>query len=165
MEYKILRLPPSLRKGLKKPLGEVFCDIRDLRVESDNLVCVGDRVSQDALEAGFYPWLIVYDGRIKRKYVGVSSVIEQFKAKLLEVKNPAGLLTPEVFRVLGEVFDSDEKYKLYIDGEEDLVTLVAIKLAPLGSVVVYGQPGEGLVAVEVTEGMRVKVNNMMERMG
>jgi len=75
------------------------------------------------------------------------------------------LLTPEVFRVLGEVFDSDEKYKLYIDGEEDLVTLVAIKLAPLGSVVVYGQPGEGLVAVEVTEGMRVKVNNMMERMG
>lgn len=38
---------------------------------------------------------------------------------------------------------------MIVDGEEDLLTLVAMAVAPLGSFVIYGQPREGVVLVEV----------------
>jgi len=40
---------------------------------------------------------------------------------------------------------------LIIDGEEDLLVLPVVQYAPIGSVVYYGQPGEGLVKVVVTK--------------
>ena len=38
-----------------------------------------------------------------------------------------------------------------IEGEEDLLTIPAVMEAPLGAVVFYGQPLEGVVAVRVDE--------------
>ncbi|MEA1924987.1 MAG: DUF359 domain-containing protein [Candidatus Altiarchaeota archaeon] len=164
MEYRLLRLPSSLRRELKKPFGRVLGDIRELDDESDILVCVGDRVSADALEAGLKPKIIVYDCRIKRESIELPSSIKNHKAELVEVKNPPGSLTPEAFNALGRALDSGLEYKIFVDGEEDLVALAAIKLAPLGSLVVYGQPGEGLVAVEVDGVMKEKVDKIMEQM-
>jgi len=39
---------------------------------------------------------------------------------------------------------------VYVEGEEDLLTLPVIVLAPESTAVIYGQPMEGLVIVEVT---------------
>ncbi|OYT53648.1 MAG: hypothetical protein B6U72_05135 [Candidatus Altiarchaeales archaeon ex4484_2] len=164
MEYRLLRLPSSLRRELKKPFGRVLGDVRELDAESDIIICVGDRVSVDVLEAGLKPRVIVYDCRIKRESIELPSSIKKHKAKLVEVKNPPGSLTPEAFNALERALDSGLEYKIFVDGEEDLVALAAIKLAPLGSLVVYGQPGEGLVAVEVDGVMKEKVNKIMEQM-
>lgn len=38
---------------------------------------------------------------------------------------------------------------ILVDGEEDLAVLPCILTAPSGSLVLYGQPGEGLVVCEV----------------
>ncbi len=38
-----------------------------------------------------------------------------------------------------------------VEGEEDLLTLVAVVLAPLGSLVAYGQPDRGIVIVVVSD--------------
>ncbi len=164
MEYRLLRLPSSLRRELKKPFGRVLGDIRELDIGLDILVCVGDRVSDDVLEAGLKPRIIVYDCRIKRERIELPSSIKNHKAELVKVKNPPGSLTPEVFNVLERALGSGLEYKIFVDGEEDLVALAAIKLAPLGSFVVYGQPGEGLVAVEVDGVMKDKVDKIMEQM-
>ncbi len=164
MEYRLLRLPLSLRRELKKPFGRVLDDIRELDIESGILICVGDRVSADALEAGLEPKIIVYDSRIKRESIKLPSSIRNHRAELVEVKNPAGYLTPEAFSALEKALGSDLGYKIFIEGEEDLVALAAIKLAPLGSLVIYGQPGEGLVAVEVDGVMKGKVDKIMEQM-
>ena len=46
---------------------------------------------------------------------------------------------------------------LVVDGEEDLLALPAIAYVPLGNVVFYGQPQEGLVQVIVTKEKKQEV--------
>jgi uncharacterized protein (UPF0218 family) len=51
-----------------------------------------------------------------------------------------------------------------VEGEEDLLTLVAMAVAPLGSFVIYGQPGEGLVVVEVDDAAKNRAWCFLEGM-
>ena len=55
----------------------------------------------------------------------------------------------------------DESTIIVVDGEEDLLALPAIALAPLTSVILYGQPDEGLVIVKVDEGIRSIATKML----
>jgi len=50
-----------------------------------------------------------------------------------------------------------------IKGEEDLLTLPAILLAPLGAIVIYGQKDVGAVVVEVTEEIKQKISNIINQ--
>ncbi|HOP09469.1 MAG TPA: DUF359 domain-containing protein, partial [Candidatus Methanofastidiosa archaeon] len=54
--------------------------------------------------------------------------------------------------------------KIFIDGEEDLATLPAIFFAPEGAIVVYGQPDEGIVIVNVTDEKKKEVYSILSRM-
>ena len=51
-----------------------------------------------------------------------------------------------------------------VDGEEDLLALVAISVAPDGSLVVYGQPNEGLVLVPVTSQKKKEIADILALM-
>ncbi len=53
---------------------------------------------------------------------------------------------------------------MVVDGEEDLLTLVAVLCAPENSLVVYGQPHEGIVVVKVTEKTKRKIRRIVEAM-
>ncbi len=161
---KQLKLTHPLRSVLKKPFGKLLQDVRDIKAGSQMLICVGDSVSEKALLAGFRPKIIVYDGKIKRKDIEIPSIVKEHRAEELRVSNPAGYLMPEVFSALEEAFSSDTEYKIFVDGEEDLVSLAAIELAPEHSVVIYGQPDEGFVAVEVDEVKKKQVKDIMEQM-
>ena len=44
-----------------------------------------------------------------------------------------------------------------MDGEEDLMVFPVCLFAPPNSVVMYGQPNEGLVIAEITNDLRNKV--------
>lgn len=77
------------------------------------------------------------------------------------VKNPAGCITPELSReVLNSLSSfaqsSQQKFYLHVEGEEDLATVAAVLHAPLGSLVYYGQPNQGLVEIEVNEAIKEK---------
>jgi uncharacterized protein (UPF0218 family) len=52
---------------------------------------------------------------------------------------------------------------LDVDGEEDLATLPAVVAAPDGASVVYGQPDEGMVLVEVTPETRAEMRELLGR--
>ncbi len=52
---------------------------------------------------------------------------------------------------------------MLVDGEEDLVVLPAIMIAPDGASVVYGQPDEGMVHVVVDDEVRREVRALLER--
>jgi len=164
MEYRLLKLDKSLRSRLKKPFGRLLKDVRDLETSSHMLICVGDRVSEEALNAGLRPKIIVYDGKVMREDVEIPSVILDYPGREVRVKNPPGSLTSEVFEVLEEALGSDSQSKIFVDGEEDMVSVAAVSLAPLGSTVIYGQPDEGLVVVEVNEDSKMKVEKIMEQM-
>lgn len=157
-----LRLPQSLRIKLKKPLGKFIQDLNSLKDKT--LICVGDQASKDVLGKGLKPKLCVYDGKIARKEVEIPSEIKKYDAEEMKVKNRSGTLSREVFQAVEKALSSSSNCKILVEGEEDLVTLVAVKYAPSGSMVLYGQPNEGLVAVEVSDKTKKKINSMLDEM-
>ena len=51
-----------------------------------------------------------------------------------------------------------------VDGEEDLLVIPVCLFAPENTIVMYGQPNEGLVIVEITNQVREKVQNIVNLM-
>lgn len=151
-----------LRATLKKPLGVLRESMVELKAE--NLVCVGDIVSESAIVGGLTPKLVVYDGRCRRKECGVSPAIEGYAAREVVVDNPAGGITAEAADAVKCAFASSGKTKIRVRGEEDLLTLPAIAYAPDGWKVAYGQPDKGVVEVTVNAKIKNKVKKMLEEM-
>ena len=60
---------------------------------------------------------------------------------------------------------TDEKTLILVDGEEDLFALPAIFLAPINSLVLYGQPNKGFVLVKVTDKTRLIAMKILKEMG
>jgi len=51
-----------------------------------------------------------------------------------------------------------------VDGEEDLLAIIAVQTSPLGSLVVYGQPGEGIVLVRVSGAKKAEAQAILDQM-
>lgn len=81
----------------------------------------------------------------------------------VSVDNPAGIITDELIRTLCEAFASEKLLRIFVRGEEDLATLPVILLAPIGAVVLYGQPDEGVVFVEVTKKKKEEIRALFLR--
>ena len=163
----MLRLPDELRPLLKRPLGQLFTNVaaaveRLQQLHPAELIAVGDVVTAGLLEAGLKPDVAVVDMMVMRSPVDEKTkrVIENFEVEIVRVKNPAGTITRELREALEE---AKPLLKIVVDGEEDLATIPAVLSAPLGSVVVYGQPGEGVVLVEVTEAKRREFVELLKR--
>ena len=75
---------------------------------------------------------------------------------ILEADNPAGTITENLWETIEEAIsltlkDSENRI-IVVKGEEDLAVLPCLLVAPENAVVLYGQPNEGLVFVNVFEG-------------
>lgn len=157
-----LKLPESLRLKLKKPLGDFVTDIDSLK--NRTVICVGDQASKDVIRSGIRPTLCVYDGRIARRNVGIPREITVYDVVELKVKNEPGTLSREAVDAVERALGSGGNYRIRVEGEEDLMTLAAVKYAPLGSIVLYGQPGVGLVGVGVDENSKAMVESLLREM-
>ena len=83
---------------------------------------------------------------------------------MLHIKNPQGTITGEAITAVREALESDDHFHIIVDGEEDLLALIAVLYAPERSLVVYGQPYEGIVVVEVTSGKKDKAMEILKTM-
>lgn len=163
----MLKLPDEVRPLLKHPLGQLFSSVTTAieylqQLRPTRLIAVGDIVTAELLEAGLKLDVAVVDFVVMRSPVDkkIRRTIDLFDAKIVRVKNPAGTITQELRAVLDE---AKPPLKIIVDGEEDLATLPAVLSAPLGSVVVYGQPYKGVVIVEVTESTRREFEALLEQ--
>jgi len=154
----VLKLPDEVRSLLKRPLGQLFPNVTAAiehlqQLHPPRLIAVGDVVTAKLLDAGLRPDVAVVDTKVMRLPADEKTkrAVETFEAKVVRVKNQAGAITPELREALKA---AKPPLKIIVEGEEDLATLPAVISAPLGSAVVYGQPGAGLVLVEVTEPKR-----------
>ena len=159
-----------MRVDLKTPLGELFRgDVSDnvvvLReiLEEKKPPCfatVGDYVTFYIMESGLNPDLAVVDHRVMRQDV------EPFKflREKVAVINPAGTITAEAQRVLGDAITLKKRLGVVVEGEEDLLVLPLMAMMPIGSVIVYGQPREGMVVVTLTEERRRWAKDFMAEM-
>jgi uncharacterized protein (UPF0218 family) len=164
-------IPPVIRDKLKKPWGKLLRgsfdkttnEIREIIKEENSpcVITVGDVVSKNLVEGGIHPKLLVVDNKVMRTNVKSLSLPE---GEEVHVKNPPGTITREAIKAIREAFKTDRIVKIIVDGEEDLLTLVAVLYAPENSIVVYGQPGEGAVVVKVTKDKKDEAADILKAM-
>lgn len=149
-----LVMPESMREALGKPLGKVLKGWIP-QEKKQMIITVGDIATKTFLDAGIIPALAVIDGKVGRKPYPI--VVSQLrKTTPCEAKSGPGFISREAIEAIQKIFVHSpalplSHHALLIDGEEDLLVLPVIIHAPVGSVVYYGQPNEGLVEVVVTK--------------
>ena len=171
---RLLLLPDELRSSLKEPLGRLYkgTGLECVTAMKKELLCakkvaaIGDMTAFYLLEASIVPDLLVVDNKTKRMPVSdhVREMLDHESYKTVMVKNPAATITKDLIDQIRESLHGTNHIKIVVEGEEDLATLPAILYAPLGSVVVYGQPNEGSVLVDVTPERKLHIEDFMKRM-
>ena len=164
-----MQLPDDLRDQLKTPLGNLVSDndpnkeniIKKISAESV-IITVGDRTTENMLQLGLKPQIQIIDGLEKRSECAVPAD-DTINTKL-SCKNPPGEITEESIQVIQKAFSSEPPVRITVDGEEDLLVIPACIFAPENSVVMYGQPNEGLVIVTITPEIRAKVQKILDVM-
>jgi uncharacterized protein (UPF0218 family) len=125
------------------------------------IITVGDRVTQDLTSNQLFPDVLIIDNRVMRKEITPISATAENN---MNVQNPPGTITDEAWQAIETAMRESRRTKITVDGEEDLLTLVAVLAAPENSLVFYGQPHEGIVAVKATVETKQKIQNMIEEM-
>jgi uncharacterized protein (UPF0218 family) len=125
------------------------------------VIAVGDVVSKNMSAHHIPSHVIIVDSKVLREPIRPIQVMAEIT---LHVKNPPGTLIREAWTTVQEALKQDRPTRVLVDGEEDLFTLVAVSQAPENTLVVYGQPNEGVVAVKVTEETRRKVQRIIGAM-
>jgi len=164
-----LQLPENLRDQLKNPLGNLIKDndpnkknvLKKIYAESI-IITVGDRTTENMLQLGLKPQIQIIDGLEKRSECAVPAD-DTINTKL-SCKNPPGEITEESIQVIQKAFSSEPPVRITVDGEEDLLVIPVCIHAPENSVVMYGQPNEGLVIVTITPEIRAKVQKILDIM-
>ena len=164
-----MQLPDDLRDQLKTPLGNLINDndpnkeniIKKISAESV-LITVGDKTTENILQLGLKPQIQIIDGLEKRNQ-RIVPTDDTINTKL-SCKNPPGEITEESMQIIKKAFSSEPPVRIIVDGEEDLLVIPVCILAPENSVVMYGQPNEGLVIVQITPKIRAKVQKILDAM-
>ena len=162
-----MQLPDDLRDQLKNPLGNLVSDndpnkeniIKKISAESV-IITVGDRTTENMLQLGLKPQIQIIDGLEKRNRRVVPT--DDAVNTNLSCRNPPGEITEESIQVIQKAFSSEPPVRITVDGEEDLLVLPVCMYAPEGSVVMYGQPNEGLVIVHIMPDIQAKVQKILD---
>jgi uncharacterized protein (UPF0218 family) len=146
-------LPRRLRGVLAAPPpgSQLLADTRLMpQLRYSCIISVGDYVTLRLLEAGIRPWAAVVDCRSQRRGDEESCrrILAALDAPVERVANPPGSIRPEAAAAVGRA--AREGGVVLVEGEEDLLALVAIVAAPQGCVAVYGYPGVASLVVPVT---------------
>ena len=164
-----MHLPENLRDELKIPLGLLIKNddsekariIKQIYAENV-VITIGDATSELLIKMGLIPFLQIVDGKEKRhdRELPVNDSI----VTSLYCVNPPGGLTQQSIDTIKKSFNSKPPIRILVDGEEDLMVLPACLFSPENSVVMYGQPNEGLVIVRITNEIREKIQKIVNSM-
>lgn len=166
---KSYALPRGLRSRLTKPLGTLFTQsgidsgafAATVRAAS-LVVTVGDRVTDTLAEMGRVPDVQIVDGlekRAKRKPPKAPHVTT------IRAANPAGSITEEALDAVRLAFERPMPSRVLVKGEEDLLAIPAVMVAPPGAVIYYGQPNEGIVMVIADAAAKRRSKELLRLMG
>ncbi|WML67136.1 MAG: GTP-dependent dephospho-CoA kinase [Methanoregula sp. SKADARSKE-2] len=139
----MLILPEEHRKLFQEPFGELHRTIEDIipRFGKNPLYAVGDVVTHNLHKNHILPEVAVVDGFTMRS---PCSRIPAVRGECIRIKNPAGTITGELESAL-EYAVTHPPVTIFVDGEEDLAVIPLVIAAPMGAIVLYGQPDEGVV--------------------
>jgi uncharacterized protein (UPF0218 family) len=172
-------LTPECIRILKEPFGNLIPDkninrrkLNAVLRDAKKIISVGDATTDRLISFGIIPDISVIDGkerRMKRKYVNNSSLsgdqLDKNLAKELKCSNEAGTISMKAVELLQDALEMSSPVRIIVDGEEDLLALPLFLIVPDKSVVMYGQPYEGLVVVKIDLKIRKKAKDLMDRIG
>lgn len=150
---------------MKKPLGRLYKPYQTkslrLALEHRTIIAVGDAAVRKLAKLGRHPYVSVYDLKTKRRPIPLKEEkwFESLHAEKFSCVNPAGYITPSLEQAVQKCLKNSGPSKLFVIGEEDLAALVFLIHAKSG-VVCYGQPGKGLVVIEVNEKTREEAKKL-----
>jgi hypothetical protein len=162
-----LKLPESLRENLKWPLGPLLQgpDVIPAIRAASPVVTVGDFCTLDLIARGRTPDLCLVDFKTRRQEdPELREAFGRVQAHVVRLRNPPGSITTDAWRVLSEAFKSEERVRVEVQGEEDLLALVCIALAPETAAVLYGMPGQGVVVVRANQTAKARILSILRRM-
>lgn len=156
-----LIITPEIRKKLKDPWGNLYKSFEPKELKNNQMVIsVGDETTKILNQNNIPLGISVVDFKVarERKFSDVRDLGFSENIILRKVANPPGTLSAEIFLAIREAFDSGKNPQvILVDGEDDLAVLPLILEAPLGTNIFYGQPGEGLVRIEVNEKIKAEI--------
>ena len=141
------RLPEAERSSLQKPFGRVFPDIRALapEIRGRTVYAVGDVVTHNLMKEGITPRIAIIDGHTMRE---PCTRVPTLPFRRILARNPPGTISDELVQAIRDAVGNPPAL-IFVEGEEDLAVLPLVLAAPPGTVILYGQPGEGVVLREV----------------
>ena len=145
----MLTLPEEHRRLFKEPFGVLYRNIREILplLADKNVYAVGDVVTHNLHKNGIVPAVAIVDGYTMRS---PCKRVPDMTGNYIRVKNPAGCITDSLIQALDTAVASSP-CMIFVDGEEDLAAIPMVIAAPLGSIVLYGQPHQGVVLRTVTK--------------
>lgn len=171
MELKTRILTPKLRAELKKPFGLLIQGPVELSIwklkefmekeKPPKVICVGDVVTSNLIKFGVPPDLCIVDNKVMRK--PVKPVLVK-TTHTLYTPNPPSTITKEAWLTVKKGASASQKTRIVVDGEEDLLAIPAVIFAPEKSMVVYGQPNQGIVIIKVTKQNKLKCHRIIDSM-
>ena len=138
----------ALRRAVEKvkPLPTIF---------------VGDTITKNAEASGIVADVIIVDFLEKR----LESLyrISPGERNILRLKNAPGTIDGKAWDVVFSAIQ-DRNSLVAVEGEEDLLALVAIAVAPVGSLVAYGQPDRGIVITLVSDAEKSLIEQIIREL-
>lgn len=157
-----------MREALKRPMGLLLQDsdvtrenvLKTIKKETF-LITVGDATTEKMIKFGLGPSLQIVDSLEKRRKreLPAGNV-----STTLHCTNPAAQITDESISIIKKALDEKPPVRILVDGEEDLLVLPAVLYAKDNSVIMYGQPNEGLVMIDVNDETRKAAKKIMDSM-
>ncbi|MCX6770178.1 MAG: DUF359 domain-containing protein [Candidatus Micrarchaeota archaeon] len=147
-------LPEELRPLLREPFGRVVKGTAlslEYKKAEKPLVVVGDQCFLDALDDGFPPDIAIFDFKIKRVEIGIEMKkrFAPHASTAYVVRSPPGVISDELEEAVTRVL-AEGKGAVFVAGEDDLSSLLVMAESKVGTLI-YGQPDEGAVVVELGE--------------
>lgn len=161
-------LPDEIRQKISKPYGKVISEgelkFFDL-TKYPKVILVGDIVTKTFIKLNLKFDLAVVDFKTnkRRLFKSLGDLGIQNPSRLIVVRNKRGTITKAMTRAIREVFVKNFRGAVIkVIGEEDLAVIPVVIQAPIGSIIFYGQRGQGIVCVDVEEKTKGKFLKILD---
>jgi GTP-dependent dephospho-CoA kinase len=134
------------------------------------LATVGDATTARLLLFKIIPDVSVVDGKERRIKSSKFKIVlggdkDSKNLSFVRCSNKPGSVSRRAIATIRDALKMPFPVRIVVSGEEDLLALPLFVMVPNGSVVLYGQPLEGMVIVRIDEKIRWKARDLLHRIG
>lgn len=165
LSYKRVYFSKEELELLKEPAGIL---IKDNEIDKEKvlyyinkpIISIGDATTDKLIMLSIIPDIQIVDGKERRS---IREPAGMYYNTELRCNNPPSSITYDAIKTFKDALIAKKPVRIIVDGEEDLLALVALVYAPLNSTILYGQPFQGLVILTVNIYNRNKFKNLMDK--